>query len=420
MRPRSILTATLAFSLTTAIATAIAYAQDTSSLVRPAMISTVQQTDAAFARTYPAIVRPSQEAELSFRVSGRIIELPVRAPDQIRQGDVIAQLDPRDFEAQVSQLQGQLDQGNAQLQALRSGARDEEVAALEAAVEAAAAQADQARDQVERTTQLAERGVVSTAQLDQEEASLRVAEAQLRSTREELSIGTSGGRAEDVAAAEAALRVIESQLQAAQDNLDDATLRAPFDGFIARRDVENFTNIQAGQDIVLIQKLSTVHLAFDVPGPDVTTFAVSDDNQLEVVFNALPNERFTAEMVEFSIEADTATQTYRGRVAVQLPELTPIFPGMVASVFASTQLNGPQSLSIPLSAVAALADGSPAAWIVDPSDNSVRRVSVTLGDVSGPNVEVREGLSAGDSVVSAGVTRLEEGMTIRPITRVGG
>lgn len=420
MRPRSILTATLAFSLTTAIATAIAYAQDTSSLVRPAMISTVQQTDAAFARTYPAIVRPSQEAELSFRVSGRIIELPVRAPDQISQGDVIAQLDPRDFEAQVSQLQGQLDQGNAQLQAIRSGARDEEVAALEAAVEAAAAQADQARDQVERTTQLAERGVVSTAQLDQEEASLRVAEAQLRSTREELSIGTSGGRAEDVAAAEAALRVLESQLQAAQDNLDDATLRAPFDGFIARRDVENFTNIQAGQDIVLIQKLSTVHLAFDVPGPDVTTFAVSDDNQLEVVFNALPNERFTAEMVEFSIEADTATQTYRGRVAVQLPELTPIFPGMVASVFASTQLNGPQSLSIPLSAVAALADGSPAAWIVDPSDNSVHRVSVTLGDVSGPNVEVREGLSAGDSVVSAGVTRLEEGMTIRPITRVGG
>lgn len=416
MPSKSILTAFLALSLTSVTA----YAQETSTLVRPAMISTVQATDAAFARTYPAIVRPSQEAVLSFRVSGRIIELPARASDQISQGDVIAQLDPRDFEAQVSQLQGQLDQANAQLMALRAGARDEEVAALEAAVEAAAAQADQARDQVERTAQLAERGVASAAQLDQDEASLRVAEAQLRSAREELSIGTSGGRAEDIAAAEAALRVLESQLQTAQDNLDDATLRAPFDGFVARRDVENFTNIQAGQDIVLMQKLSTVHLAFDVPGPDVTTFAVSESNQIEVVFDALPGQRFEAEMVEFTTQADTATQTYRGRVAVQLAELTPIFPGMVANVFASTQLNGPRSLLIPLSAVAAMADGSPAAWIVDPADNSVRQVTVTLGDVSGSNVEVTEGLSAGDTVVSAGVTRLEEGMTIRPITRVGG
>lgn len=416
MSIRPLITALCTLSLSVVTASA----QDGPQLVRPAMISVVQQTDAAFARTYPAIVRPSQEAELSFRLSGRVIELPVRASDQISRGDVIAQLDPRDFEAQVLQLQGQLDQANAQFQALRSGARDEEVAALEAAVEAAAAQADQAQDQVTRTAQLAERGVVSDAQLDQEEASLRVAEAQLRSAQEQLTIGQSGGRAEDVAAAEAALRVLESQLQAAQDNLDDATLRAPFDGFIARRDVENFTNIQAGQTIVLMQKLSTVHLVFDVPGPDVTTFAVSNDNQVEVVFDALPGERFAAELVEFSTEADTATQTYRGRVAVQLPEMTPIFPGMVASVFASTQLNGSQLLTIPLSAVAAMADGSPFAWIVDTADNSVRQVSIVLGDVTGPNVEVREGLSAGDTVVSAGVTRLEEGMTIRPITQVGG
>lgn len=416
MSIRPLITALCALSLSVVTASA----QDGPQLVRPAMISVVQQTDAAFARTYPAIVRPSQEAELSFRLSGRVIELPVRASDQVVQGDVIAQLDPRDFEAQVLQLQGQLDQANAQFQALRSGARDEEVAALEAAVEAAAAQADQAQDQVTRTAQLAERGVVSDAQLEQEEASLRVAEAQLRSAQEQLTIGQSGGRAEDVAAAEAALRVLESQLQAAQDNLDDATLRAPFDGFIARRDVENFTNIQAGQTIVLMQKLSTVHLVFDVPGPDVTTFAVSNDNQVEVVFDALPGERFAAELVEFSTEADTATQTYRGRVAVQLPEMTPIFPGMVASVFASTQLNGSQLLTIPLSAVAAMADGSPSAWIVDTADNSVRQVSIVLGDVTGPNVEVREGLSAGDTVVSAGVTRLEEGMTIRPITQVGG
>lgn len=84
-------------------------------------------------------------------------------------------------------------------------------------------------------------------------------------------------------------------------------------------------------------------LAFDVPGPDVTAFAVSQDNQLDVVFDALPNEQFTAELVEFSTEVDTATQTYRGRVAVQLPELTPIFPGMVANVAWSPMFSSARS-----------------------------------------------------------------------------
>ncbi|MBA5764984.1 hypothetical protein H2O73_21790, partial [Vibrio sp. 404] len=73
--------------------------------------------------------------------------------------------------------------------------------------------------------------------------------------------------------------------------------------------------------IVLLQNLQVVHLTFDVPGPDVTALSANGQGNIrnEVTFDALPGRVFDAEIVEFSVQADSATQTYRGRVAVTSP-----------------------------------------------------------------------------------------------------
>lgn len=387
---------------------------------RPAKVFTVAETDNVLRRSYPALVLPSREVELSFRIGGRVIDLPARGSLEVVEGDVIAQLDLRDFKTQIAQLESSRDQSAAQLRALRSGARSEEVAALEAAVSAAQAQVDQARDEAVRTRQLAERGVVSSARLDQDEAALRVAEAQLQAELEQLAIGRSGGRPEDIEAAEAAMRGLEAQIQVAKDNLDDATLRAPFDGVIGRREIENFTNVQAGQTIALLQALATVHVAFDVPGPDVTSLTANGREAISntVVFDALPGQTFDAEVVEFSVQADSGTQTYRGRVSVEVPETAVILPGMVGQV-QSTAPGEASVMTVPLTAVGAAEDGSPMVWLVA-DDNTVSKQPVTLGDMSGDSVVIREGLSAGETIVSAGVSRIIDGMAIRPITNIGG
>ncbi|WP_299205312.1 efflux RND transporter periplasmic adaptor subunit [uncultured Tateyamaria sp.] len=405
------------FGIGAALASAVSLsAQD---VLRPAKIATVQETEATIQRTYPAIVLPSEEVELSFRVSGRVIELPIRGAQDVALGALIAQIDPRDFERQIAQLESSRDQSAAQLRALRTGARAEEIVALEAAVESAQAQVDQARDQAERTRELAERGVVAAARLEQDEASLRVAEANLRAQQEQLIIGQSGGRAEDIEAAEAALRGLEAQLQVANDNLDDATLTAPFAGIISRRDIDNFTNVQAGQSIALLQNIDTVHLAFDVPGPDVVALSANGQDQIQsqVQFDALPGQTFDAEVVEFSVQADAATQTYRGRVSVAQPNGSIILPGMVGRALATAPGSAPE-LRIPLTSVAADPDGSPFVWLLD-DDNAVSKQAVTLGEASGAEVAVTDGVSAGDRVIAAGVSQIIDGMTIRPITRVG-
>lgn len=387
--------------------------------VRPAKVAEITATDATISRTYPATVLPSREIELSFKVSGQVVELPVRGGGNVQAGDVIAQIQTRDFVNQIEALESQRDQALAQLEALKAGARAEEITALEAAIDSAQAQVDQTRDALARAETLLERGVATRAQVEGARAEFRVAEANLRTQQEQLRIGQSGGRAEDVAASEAVVRGIETQIKIAQDSLADTTLIAPFDGIVARRDIENFSNVSAGQSIVLLQGLDVVHLAFDIPGPDVTQLTRNGPSEITNIasFDALPGQEFDAEVVEFSVQADSATQTYRGRVAVEVPEGAVILPGMVANVVASTKGASAEVIA-PLTAIASSPDGKPFVWLVDGS-GKVSEQSVKLGEARGSEVVITEGLSRGDLVVSAGVSEILEGMTIRPIRQVG-
>ncbi|XHX61630.1 efflux RND transporter periplasmic adaptor subunit [Pseudosulfitobacter sp. SM2401] len=404
-------------SLIAAMVSTSALAQDATP--RPAKVATVVASDTVISRKYPAVVLPSQEIELSFKVSGQIIDLPIRAASNVSVGDTIAQIDTRDFENQISQLQSSRDQATAQLEALRAGARPEEIAALEAAVASAQAQVEQTTDALTRAEALLERGVATRAQVEGAQAEARVAQANLRAQEEQLRIGEIGGRPEEIAASEAVLRGIDTQIKVARDNLSDATLTAPFDGIIARRDIENFSNVSAGQSIALLQRLEVVHLAFDIPSIDVTELTRNGPGSITNIatFNSLRGQEFETELVEFSVQADSATQTYRGRVSVTVPEGAVILPGMVASVISSTQGSAAQ-VAAPLSAIAAEPDGSPFVWLVS-DDGKVSAQKVSLGEATGASVVISEGLSDGDTIVSAGVSKIIDGMTIRPITRVG-
>jgi multidrug efflux system membrane fusion protein len=388
---------------------------------RPAKVITVQERDTGLKRQYPAIVYPSQEAELSFRVSGQVTLLPVRAATTLKQGDVIAELDKRDFENAVARLESQRDQAQAQMEALIKGARAEEIVALQAAIYAAQARVDQAREQTARTRELFDKEIVAQAQLEKDEATLRVAQAELRTSQEQLRIGQSGGREEDVDAAEAVLRGLEADVRNARDNLADATLRAPFDGIVARRHIDNFTNIRAGDAVVLMQKLSTVDLVFDVPGADILVWAAFEWENLDVEVELTGSDiALTAsELVEFSTQADAGTQTYQARISVVIPDDVTALAGMVGRVRIKSRSTGLIQPTVPITALATTPDGSPFVWIVDPSSKAVSARPVTTGEMTGAQVTITQGLKAGETIVTAGVSRLSDGLVIRPITKVG-
>lgn len=386
---------------------------------RPAKVAVVSAAASSVEYSYPAVVLPALEAELSFRVSGQIMDLPVRAMSQVSKGDLIARIDARDFTSNVAQIEAQRSTARAQLRQLTAGARSEDIGVIQANIDAAQAQVEEARSQAKATLTLYRKGVESKAAMDGKLAALKVAEAQLNSARQELAKGRSGATREEVDAQLATIAGLDAQLQSARDTRGDATLVAPFDGIVAERSVENFANVQAGQTIAVVQNLASVDLNFDVPGPDVARLGQRQGLQNFAILDALPGRRFPAELIEFSTRADPTTQTFRGRVTIERPDDAVILPGMAGRLVVIDSGAQESALSVPLTALASSPEGASFVWVVG-EDNTVTRREVKTGEVVGDAILIVEGLTDGEKVVTAGIAALQPGMAIRPVTQVGG
>lgn len=393
--------------------------QSKEQIVRPVKTVTVKPAQMELHRRYPAMVQSSQQVEISFRVSGRIVELPIRAATKVKMDDIIAQLDKRDFEAEVDRINNQLKQAKAQLRAMTSGARSEDVAALEAGVEAAEARAQAAQDQFERGEILFDKGTATKVRLDRDQAELRIANADLKARQQELAKGQAGSRKEDVEAQEATVKGLEVQLNTAKDALSDTTLRAPFDGIVATRDVDNFANITANQRIAVLQSTDSLDLVFDVPGPDVATMGKRKDLVIFAKLDSVPDRYFNATLVEFAIQADPATQTFRGRVVIEIPEDYTILPGMSGTIIVTENQASTTAFRLPASAISSEPDGNIFVWVVTQPDNRVEKRAVSVGEVSGADILILDGIASGDIVVIAGTPHLQAQMVVRPITEIG-
>ncbi len=392
---------------------------DGSKQPRPVKSVIVGKATASFKRSYPAFVLPAKQALLSFRASGKLIELPIRAAQKVRKGDVLAKLDPRDFEAEVNRLISQLDQAKAKLIEMQKGGRVEDVASLQANINAANSQFRAAQQQANRTKKLYDKGIVAKAKQEQDLSAVEVARAQLRVAQQELKKGKAGAREEQLAQQKAVIRGYETQLTSAEDTLRDATLRAPFNGIIAKREVDNFANVQANETIAILHQLETVHLVFDVPGPDVSLLADHAKSLVtEAQLDSMPGNSFEAKLVEFSTQADPATQTFRGRVSISPPKGGAVLPGMSGQIFIEDKSKEARSFLIPSIAVTAEPDGKPFVWVVGKPNNEVSKRYVITGEARGEDIIISKGLKPRDIVVTAGISLLRDKVTVRPVTKI--
>ena len=233
-------------------------------VVKPVKTIVLGQSAEGGGRIFPGIVQATQRARLSFRVSGPLVQLPINQGQRVSRGALLAQIDPRDFETQVKNLEARIANLRAQRRAMDS-ARPEDIRRLEAGLAATQARLLEANATFRRYQRLYENDNVSKAEYDQRRAARDVAEADVSSSEEALKIGRIGAREEDVQAMEAQIRALEAQLQQANDSLRDTSLRAPYDGIVAERYVENFEYVRAQQEIVNLQDISIVEIVAQIP-----------------------------------------------------------------------------------------------------------------------------------------------------------
>jgi HlyD family secretion protein len=182
-----------------------------------------------------------RQVELSFNDSARVDAVLVQEGDHVRQGQILARLDTSRLTPQVDKAAAEVAAQQQVVERQRRGNRPEEIAQARANVDAAAADAANARAQYERMRALSDSSAgraVSRQDMDATKASLDSAEARLALNQKGLALQLAGPRKEDIAQSEAMLRADQAQLALLQQQLSDANLAAPLDAVVRSRIIE--------------------------------------------------------------------------------------------------------------------------------------------------------------------------------------
>ena len=381
----------------------------------------VRRAAACVSVTYPGRVKAPQTAALAFRVGGPLIEVRVKPGDAVHKGDVLMRIDPRDYDRQVKATQAALTAAEAQFDAMKKGARLEDIRALEANLDAGKAKREYVKKQHERLGRLVDHKAVSRSQFDNVESELDAADASVRALEQELIKAKAGSRLEDIRAQEARISGLKTQLQVAEDKLEDTRLTPPFDGVITRQSAENFENIKAGTEVLAMHNISQLEIEVDLPEKELMFRSLDKPFEVDLRFENAQNRAFRAKFKEVNTEANRATRTYAVTFLMDAPQDVNILPGMTAEVDIRSADGGAQgrtALSVPAAAVLADKTGTTYVWTVGgKGDKSAERRNVTIGTLTEDGrYEVLSGLEEGEQVVVSGGGFIHDGMKLCVLT----
>jgi RND family efflux transporter MFP subunit len=334
--------------------------------VRP--VRAIKAADAGMLvdRSFPGRAKATQEVDLSFRVAGPLIVLPDDIVGRhFKKGELVARIDPRDYEVELENAQGQLARAEASLR--------------------------RATDNYNRELSIFNEDPGATS-----EAAV------------ERKLGTRDTSTADV-------KALKATVAAAEDRLAYTYLNAPFEGGVVSQYVQNFEHVNAKQGIVRIVDDSRVEMVVNIPESLISNLPYISN--VRVVFDAFPDVEVPATIKEVGREASKTTRTYPVNLVMEQPEGIKILPGMAGR--ASADKREPDqgegsAIVVPISAIFSPEQGDKSfVWVGDAESSTVSRREVTIGELTDTGVPVLDGLEPGDWVVTAGVSYLKEGQKVK-------
>ena len=345
-------------ALMLAAATLVAGCQDRAvEPARPATqvkIQTVALMDYAPTVALTGEIKARFQADLSFRVSGRVTERLVDIGSHVIAGQVLARLDPSEQQA--------------------------DLAAAQASVKAAEGQVRQANSAFERQKTLLGQGFTTRREHDQAEAALRTAQGSLDAAR--------------------------AQLGTAEEALSYTTLKAGADGIITARMAEIGQIAQAAQAMFTLAQDGPRDAVFQVQ--QAAFFRQPEAADVTIALVGDPAVRASGTVREISPTVDLRTGTVRVILTVAN---TPDAMTLGASVVGSARLKGRRAAILPWGALTS-DGGRPAVFVVDPATRIASLRPVTVLAYETGTVILSSGLSAGDLVVTDGLKLLRPDETV--------
>jgi membrane fusion protein YbhG len=281
------------------------------------------------------------DAEVSFKIPGRVEKRLVTEGETVKSGQLIAKLDSAELAQEVALRRAEVRAAQAALAELEAGSRPEEIAQARANVKSAKADAVNARQLYERlksASEISAGRAVRQQDVDAAKAGLEVTEAKLAVNERALDLVIAGPRKETIEQARARLQQSKEALALAETNLGYATIRSPLGGLVLSKNIEPGEYVAAGTPIVTVGDLESPWLRAYINETDLGRVKVGQ--QVRVTTDTYPGKiyegriSFIASEAEFTpknvqTERERVKLVYRIKVEIPNPNME-LKPGMPA------------------------------------------------------------------------------------------
>ncbi|GGB28067.1 efflux RND transporter periplasmic adaptor subunit [Allosediminivita pacifica] len=281
---------------------------------------------------------------------------------------------------------------------------------------------------VQEGAQLAAGELVAQLDLTRFERQLRQAEINLDKARRDLErleeLSSSSASEVQIQNARTEYELAQVSVEEAENALDDATLEANFDALVARREVANYTTVNAGTPVVRLHDMSELRVDIDVPEVLFRRATAEDTVQFHASFPSL-EETYELELRELEAETADVAQTFRITLAFTNEVPPRLLPGASVTVTATAiEDPGNGDIVVPETALVFSPDRQPGVMVFVPEGDgadrgTVARTPVEIAMREDAHVRVTGGIEPGTVIVAAGASQLRDGQEVRRFTGLG-
>lgn len=342
---------------------------------------------------YVGVMTAHRKVKISAELGGLIERLSFEKGDRVREGMLLAEIGAGSARLQVKEVKAAAAAARSGLDKMEKGSRPQEIHIAKSAVSAAEAALFEAEKNHQRIKSLYDIRAVSNSSYDAAERELTTARANMESAKQQLVLALEGPRIEDIDAARAAHAQAEATLAMAEDRLAKSMIRAPCDGIIAFREVEQGEVILPGTPITEIVELGRMKIKLALSEKDV--HLIKDHTQFLFTVDAIPRKEFSCRVFFLSPTAETSTRAFPLELVVDKPDPN-MADGMTARVKFPAAA-GKKAVKVP-SAWLSEQEGKIGVYILN--NGKALFKEVTLGAYYENRVEILKGLENKDLIIT--------------------
>jgi multidrug efflux pump subunit AcrA (membrane-fusion protein) len=361
----------------------------------------------------------SSEVQVIPKVSGRILSLFVEEGSRVNSGDIIAQIEHNELDAQILQSKAQLSIAQSNLQLLVNGPLKTQITQSQAAVKQSEYNVSQikvnlshSKSELERYKKLLAQSAITKQQYDNYETQTNAiieqyeaAKQQVISAKASLKALIDGNRVEQISGGKGQVSQANASINLLETQLANYTIKAPISGVVTKKSLEQGSMASVSSSIVTLSDISDPEIEMNIPEKQILNISLGQ--VVEMKSSAFPDKTIKVEIKEISPIVDTQTRLVKVKASINSN-----LPLKIGMMFDCQIILRENNDSILLPGEALLTEGNKT-YVYIAKNNKVEEKIVKVGIQRPEEVQIIEGLEGNEDVITKGNVFVKSGDRIQ-------